>query len=71
MFENFSVVNLIGGLLFGAVGFVAFVYGKRQSAIRAMVIGVILMAFPYFVSNSIALYAIGTALTVALFVFKD
>ena len=71
MFENFSAANLIGGLLFGAVGFVAFVYGKRQSAIRAMVIGVALMAFPYFVSNSIVMYGIGAVLTVALFVFKD
>jgi hypothetical protein len=71
MFENLSAPNLIGGLLFGAVGFVAFIYGKRQSAFRAMGFGVALMAFPYFVSNTLALYGIGTALTAALFVFRD
>lgn len=59
--------NVIGGLIFGAIGFVAFVYGKRQSEWRPMILGLTLMAFPYFVGNTVALYVIGAVLTLGLF----
>ena len=59
--------NVIGGLIFGAIGFVAFVYGKRQSEWRPMVLGLVLMAFPYFVGNPVALCIIGVVLTLGLF----
>ena len=59
--------NLIGGLIFGSIGFVAFVYGKRQSEWRPMALGLALMAFPYFVGNPLALYIIGAVLTFGLF----
>jgi len=68
---NFTVANLIGWTLFGSVGFVAFVYGKRQSAIKALLIGLTLMVYPYFVANTVVMYAIGVALTAALFLFRD
>jgi hypothetical protein len=68
---NMTAAKLIGWTLFGAVGFVAFVYGKKQNAIRALFIGLTLMVYPYFVSNTVAMYAIGAVLTVALFIFRD
>jgi len=37
-------------------------YGKKQKAVVPLVCGVMLMAFPYFVSNTILLVAIGVAL---------
>jgi hypothetical protein len=67
---NFSMGNLIGGFLFGAIGFVAFVYGKRMEAWVTMWLGLALMIYPYFVPNTILTYVIGSALTVALFVFR-
>ena len=66
-----SVANIIAGLVFGAVGFVASVYGKRQAQMRTMGIGVALMAFPYFVPGTFVMCAVGTLLTAALFVFRD
>jgi hypothetical protein len=67
----FSGANLIGGLLFGSIGFVAFIYGKRMHVWRPMLLGLALMAFPYFVANDIALFAIGALGTAALFLFRD
>ena len=67
----FSGANLIGGLLFGSIGFVAFVYGKRMHVWKPMFLGLALMAYPYFVSNDIALFAIGVVGTAALFLFRD
>ncbi len=63
--------NIIGEMIFGAVGFVAFAYGKKQASFKTMVIGAALIAYPYFVMNIFALYAVGTALTAALFIFRD
>ena len=68
---SFQTSNLIAGVIFGGIGFAAFIYGKRQSSFKAMMIAMALMAYPYFVSNSVAVYAIGIALTVALFLFRD
>ena len=68
---DFTLANLVGWTLFGAIGFVAFMYGKRQSAIKAMLLGLTLMAYPYFVSNTLAMYVVGVALTAALFIFRD
>jgi hypothetical protein len=67
----FSSANLIGGLLFGSIGFVAFVYGKRMHVWKPMLVGLALMAYPYFVENEIALFAIGAVGTAALFLFRD
>jgi hypothetical protein len=67
----FSGANLVGGLLFGSIGFVAFVYGKRMHVWKPMLLGIALMAYPYFVENDIALFAIGAVGTAALFLFRD
>ena len=59
--------NLFAGLLFSSIGFVGFVYGKRMSAWKPMFLGIALMAYPYFIEDTIALCAIGLAGTAALF----
>ena len=53
---------LLWGLLFGSMGLGFFVYGKKQKAVVPMVCGLALMIFPYFISNTIFLVAIGTTL---------
>ena len=63
--------NLFAGLLFSSIGFVGFVYGKRLSAWKPMFIGLALMAYPYFVSDTMALCAIGLACSAALCWFHD
>ncbi|HEY0368034.1 MAG TPA: hypothetical protein VGC85_00425 [Chthoniobacterales bacterium] len=67
---NFGA-ELIGGLVFSSIGLVAFTYGKRMQVWRAMLLGIALMVYPYFVSSLLVLYSLGAALTGALFVFRD
>ena len=62
-----NTANILAGVIFGSIGFAAFIYGKKQASLKPVVIGVILMAYPYFVQNPIPLFAIGTVLTIALF----
>jgi len=56
--------SILWGFLFGSVGLGFFVYGKKQSAVVPLVCGLVLMIFPYFISNTILLVAIGAALIV-------
>ena len=55
---------LLWGLLFGSIGFGFFMYGRQQKAPVPFICGLALMFFPYFVSNTILLVAIGVALIV-------
>ena len=66
-----SPAALLGSILFGAIGFGAFVYGKKMVLYKPMVIGIALMAFPYFVSETWLMYAIGCALCLGLYFFRD
>jgi hypothetical protein len=67
----FSGLNLLGGLIFGSIGFVAFIYGKRMHVGKPMLLGLALMVYPYFIENDIVLFAIGIVGTAALFLFRD
>ncbi|HET7595571.1 MAG TPA: hypothetical protein VFK15_01435 [Burkholderiales bacterium] len=53
---------LMWGVLFSSVGVGFFIYGKKQKTLMPFVCGLALMVFPYFVSNTAALVAIGTGL---------
>ncbi len=68
---NFSTANIIGSLIFGSIGFVAFIFGKKTGQFKPMILGLALVAFPYMVPDGIALYGVGIALTVALYFFRD
>ena len=65
------MANFLGGMIFGLIGFAAFVYGKRAQEYKRLCIGIALMAFPYFVADTVLLYVIGVALTAALFLVGD
>jgi predicted membrane protein len=55
---------LLWGLLFGSIGLGFFMYGRKQKAVVPLICGLVLMFFPYFVSNTMLLVAIGVALIV-------
>lgn len=57
--------------MFGVIGLAAFLYGKRSALIVPMVLGMALMAFPYFVSETWLLYTIGCALAAACWYFRE
>jgi hypothetical protein len=57
---------LLLSLLFSSIGFVFFAYGKKQSRFPHMVAGIMLMIYPYFVSNLIAMTAVGTVIIALL-----
>jgi hypothetical protein len=50
-------------VLFGSIGLGYFIYGKKQRAVVPLVCGLVLMLFPYFISNVVLLVVIGAVLT--------
>ena len=52
---------LLASLAVGCVGFVCFAYGKKQGRFPQMLAGVVLFAYPYFVSNVWVMLGIAVA----------
>jgi predicted membrane protein len=62
---------LLWGLLFSSIGLGFFLYGKKQRAVVPLVCGLVLMIYPYFIPNVIALVAIGVVLIAVPYFFKS
>ena len=62
---------LLWGLLFSSIGLGFFLYGKKQRAVVPLVCGLVLMIYPYFIPNVIALVAIGVVLISVPYFFKS
>jgi hypothetical protein len=58
--------TILLSILVGSIGLVCFMYGKRQERFPQMIVGVILMVYPYFVSNLILSAAIAVVLLAGL-----
>jgi predicted membrane protein len=62
---------LLWGLLFSSIGLGFFLYGKKQRAVVPLVCGLVLMIYPYFIPNVVALVAIGVVLIAVPYFFKS
>ncbi len=68
---GFNWLNIMGGIIFSIIGWYAFIHGKKEKSMRPMVIGIVLMVYPYFISNTLLAFAIGIAMTAALFFWRE
>jgi hypothetical protein len=68
---GFGMAKIIAWVLFGAIGFIAFAYGKKSGSMRPMILGGILMIYPYFVVETWPLYIVGGILTAALYYWRE
>ena len=57
-----ETANLVWGLIFSSIGIGYFIYGRRQSNLVARYCGIALILYPYLVTNTVALVAVGIAL---------
>lgn len=54
-------------LIPSGIGFVLFVYGKKQGRLPQIVGGLVLMVYPYFVQSTAALLGTGIAVCAILY----
>jgi hypothetical protein len=57
-----STAYLIGVVIFGIIGYVAYRYGRKMSSHATKWIGVALMLYPYAISATWLLYVVGAGL---------
>ena len=69
--DDFSAAKIFAWIIFGVIGFAVFLYGKKSKSFRHIIIGVALMAYPYFVSGTFFLYLVGIAFIAALYFWRD
>lgn len=62
---NMGTSYLLWTVLFSSVGMGYFVYGKKQQHKSALLAGIGLMIYPYFVGSVLPLVVIGLGLMIA------
>jgi hypothetical protein len=56
-------MDLFLGLLFGSVGGIYMVYGRRDHDPMFLIVGFALMVYPYFFKSALSIVLIGVILT--------
>ena len=65
---NLDPTWLFLSLIPGGIGFVLFVYGKKQQRWPQLAAGLALLIYPYFTDSVISLIGVGVAIGAGLFV---
>ena len=68
---DLSFSQIASSIILGGVGFVAFVYGKKQGSLKPMVGGVVLMALPYILQETMQLVVASALILATMYVFRD
>ena len=63
---SFDATTLFLGLITGGIGFVLFVYGKKQERWPHLIAGLLYMVYPYFVGSAAGIIALGIVLAAGL-----
>ncbi len=64
----FTASFLFASLIWGSIGMGYFIYGKKQSSLIPMIVGVLMMAASYFCGSAWVMSLVCGALMVAAFV---
>jgi hypothetical protein len=54
--------SLVASLIISAIGFIVFGYGRRLQRLPQVIVGLVLMGFPYLVPNVLVMSVIAAAL---------
>ncbi len=64
-------LSIVAVVVFGAVGTGYFVYGKKQGNLWALLAGIGLCVFPYFISDFFIQLVVGTVLLALPFLARE
>jgi hypothetical protein len=62
---------LMGMVMFSLLGFWAVKEGRREANIKQLLLGIVLVGYSYFTSETWLVWALGIGLTVAVFKVRD
>jgi hypothetical protein len=64
---NFDPTLLMLSLVPSGIGFVLFMYGRKQQRWPQLVAGILLMIYPYFVETVLAMIGVGIAIGAGMY----
>ena len=64
---NLSFGSLMGSLLVSGVGLVFFNYGRKKARPLFLVFGILMMIYPYFITDFLPMIAIAAILSALLY----
>ena len=65
------MVTLMWGMLFGCIGMGYIMYGRKQRNGIALVAGIVLCGFSYFIPNTILMVIVGVIIAAVPFFIKQ
>lgn len=68
---KFDMSSLLAGFIFGIIGLYVFRHGKKNSYMTLVVLGLVLMIYPYFVDGAFLNWGIGSAICAWIFYNKE
>jgi hypothetical protein len=66
-----SPAYIAGAFLFGLIGFAAFRYGGKTEMPVVRWLGLVLMVYPYAISQTWLMYVVGAAICALMYWFRD
>jgi hypothetical protein len=63
---SFDPVWLFLSMIPAGIGFVLFVYGKKQERLPHLIAGILMMVYPYFTPTALSLFGVGAVICAAL-----
>ena len=68
---DFSVSGLISSFIFGVIGLYLFKEGRKRTNFHVLIIGIVLMVYPYFTHGLLQDWGVGVVLCYAAYHFWD
>jgi hypothetical protein len=68
---DFSEGSQFANLIVSAVGFFLLTYGRKTTDIPKVVVGLVMLVYPYFVSSAAVMIGIAVALVGGLWLFDS
>jgi hypothetical protein len=59
---SFSVSSLLAGFVFGVIGMFLIGRARREGHLPSLLVGIVLVLYPYFIENVYLLWGAGIAL---------
>ncbi|MBF0177610.1 MAG: hypothetical protein HQL63_12305 [Magnetococcales bacterium] len=69
-FMGYSMTAIAASLFFSLIGLIFFRYGRNNGPTSTTIYGILLMVYPYFVTDTTYMIAIGIVLCILPFVLK-
>ncbi len=61
--------SILAGFIFSTIGMGAFTYGRKLDLWQPRAIGLVLLIYPYFISNAWLLWGLGVGLLILLWFY--